>query len=64
MKKTPIETNHEIKTNIFTEVKISYEQFLAFLSFMNTYLEAAIKELLKILQYSKLKRDSNTGVFL
>ena len=29
-----METNREIKTNIFTEVKIFYEQFLVFLSFI------------------------------
>ena len=38
-----METNHEIKTNIFTKVKISYEQFLVFLSFMNTFSEAALR---------------------
>ena len=30
---TPMETNHEIKANIFTEVKIPYEQFLVFSQF-------------------------------
>ena len=40
---TPVETNLEIKTNIFTKVKIPYEQFLVFLSFMNTFSEAAAR---------------------
>ena len=38
-----MEINHEIKTNIFTKAKISYEQFLGFLSFMNTLSEAAAR---------------------
>ena len=37
-----METNREIKTNIFTKVKISYEQFLVFLGFMDTFSEAVI----------------------
>ena len=73
-----------IKTNIFTcfwywcwqilfflyKVKIPYEQFLIFLSFMNKFSEAADRRcsskivLLKISWYSELKRDSSTGVFL
>ena len=40
--KTPIETDHEIKTNVFTRGKISYEQFLVFVSFMNTFSEAVV----------------------
>ena len=39
-----METNHEIKTNIFAKVKISYEQFLVFLSFMNRFSEAAVRK--------------------
>ena len=52
------------------KLKTSYEQSLLFLSFMNTFSEAAVRRrslkymLLKISQYSELKRDSNTGVFL
>ena len=66
----PIETNHEIKANIFTKVKISYQQLLVFLHFMNAFSEAAVRRcsskyvLLKILQCSELRRDSNTGIFL
>ena len=64
-----METNHEIKTNIFTKVKISYENFLVFLSFMDTFRSKRsqmffIIGAVKISQCSELKRDSNTGVFL
>ena len=38
-----METNHETKTKFFTKVKISYEQFLVFLSFTNTFSEAAVR---------------------
>ena len=38
----PMETNQEIKTNISTKVKNSYEQFFVFLSFMNTFSEAVV----------------------
>ena len=38
-----METNHEIKTNILTKVKMSCEQLLVFLSFMNTFSEAAVR---------------------
>ena len=84
---TPKETNHEIKTSIFTcfsheiktnifpcffniKLKIPYEQSLFFLSFVNTFSEAAVwrcswkQVLLKISHYSKLKIDSNRGAFL
>ena len=36
-----METNHEIKTNIFTNFH-TFEQFLVLLSFMNTFSEAAV----------------------
>ena len=45
---TPKETNHEIKTNIFTcffntKLKISHEQSLFFLSFISTFSDAAVR---------------------
>ena len=38
-----METNHEIKTNIFTKVKLSCEEFLILFNFMNTFSEAAVR---------------------
>ena len=63
---------HEIKTNIFTDffnikLKTPYEQFLPFFSF--PFPEEAVCRcsskylLLKISQYSELKKDSNRGGF-
>ena len=52
------------------KIKTPYESILIFLSFVNTFSEAAICRcslkyvLLKFSQYSELKRESSTGVFL
>ena len=82
---TPKKTNHEIKRDIYFHlfltlmlknpyflcgVKIPDQQFLIFLSFMNTFSEAVIRRcsskqlLLRILQHSESKRDSSASFFI